>query len=239
MSDQRGGRADERTERGTALHLALVLLVAASGAVEAISFTALEHVFAGVMTSNLALLGMAIGRGQATGVTAAVLALTGFALGAAVTARLTRRSGDVGTCWPAPVMFCLAGEAVVLAAGAVIWAALGGTPGQSAREALQFGAAATMGVQSAAMVAAGRAASPTTYLTGTLATYIVRGVGTGRPDRWVPAQLTALMVGAGISMLLLREAREWAGVLPVMLVVCAILTAAAPMIHMRLDSGGS
>lgn len=222
-----------------ALHLALVLLVAASGAVETISFIALKHVFAGVMTSNLALLGMAIGRGQETGVTAAVLALTGFALGAGVTARLTRRSVETGTRWPPPVMFCLAGEAVVLAVGAVTWAALDGTPGQTARDALQFGAAATMGVQSAAMVAAGRAASPTTYLTGTLATFIVRGVGAGRANRWVPAQLGALMVGAGTSMLLLRKAPEWAGVLPVVLVVAAMLTAVAPVIRMRRRSGGS
>jgi hypothetical protein len=58
--------------------IAVVVLVAASGSVEAISFTALDHVFAGVMTSNLALLGLAIGRAHEADVAAALLALAGF-----------------------------------------------------------------------------------------------------------------------------------------------------------------
>lgn len=79
-----------------------MLLVAASGGVEAVSFHGLSHVFAGVMTSDLALLGIAAGLGEPFDVTAACLALV-------------------------------------------------------------------KGAQSAAMVAAGKAAAPTTYLTGTLA----------------------------------------------------------------------
>ncbi|MFJ8632323.1 DUF1275 family protein [Streptomyces sp. NPDC093568] len=226
------------TEPGRSLHLAVVLLVAASGAVESISFTALDGVFAGVMTSNLALLGMAVGREQETGVTAAVLALAGFGVGAVVTAWLTRRCPPAATHWPMPVMYCLAGEVILLAVGAVIWGAIGGTPGRAARDALQFGAAATMGIQSAAMVAAGRAAAPTTYLTGTLATYIVKGVGARHPDRWAPARLGALIVGAGACVALLREAREWAGALPVALGVCALLIGAAPLIRMRRATAG-
>lgn len=202
-----------------------MLLVAASGAVETISFTALDHVFAGVMTSNLALLGMAVGRAQATGVTAAVLALAGFGAGAAATAWFTRRPRGEVTRWSRPVLWSLAGEALLLAAGAVAWAALDGAPGPLARDVLQCGAALTMGIQSGAMVAAGHAAAPTTYLTGTLATYIVKGVGAGRPNRWVPARLAALMVGAAASMTVLRNASAWAGVLPPVLVVCALLAA--------------
>ncbi|MGW3952244.1 DUF1275 family protein [Streptomyces sp. NPDC004752] len=219
-----------------ALRLAVVLLVAASGAVETISFTALDHVFAGVMTSNLALLGMAIGQGQNTGVTAALLALAGFGLGAAAAAWLTRRRTGAVTHWPAPVMFCLGGEAVTLAVGAGIWAVVGGTPGNTMRDVLQFGAAAAMGIQAAAMVAAGRTAAPTTYLTGTLATYIVKGVGAARPDRWVPARLCALIVGAGACMALLRAAPAWAAALPAVLVLCAIPTACQPLFRMRRDS---
>lgn len=216
-----------------ALRLAVVLLVAASGAVETLSFTALDHVFAGVMTSNLALLGMAIGRGQGTDVTAAVLALGGFGLGAVVTAWLTRRRTGVVTHWPPRVLFCLGGEAVVLAAGAAVWAAVGGAPGATARDVLQFGVASAMGVQAAAMVAAGRAAAPTTYLTGTLATYLVKGVGSARPDRWVPARLGALIAGAAASMALLRAAPAWAALLPFVLVASAILAACGPLTRVR------
>ncbi|MFF0223702.1 DUF1275 family protein [Streptomyces sp. NPDC004629] len=243
MSEVRGEGAEPHPARPpagpeVALRLAVVLLVAASGAVEAVSFTALDHVFAGVMTSNLALLGMAIGRGQNTGVTAALLALAGFGLGAAGVAWLTRRRTGVVTHWPAPVMLCLGGEAVLLGVGAGIWAAADGAPGDTMRDVLQFGAAAAMGIQAAAMVAAGRAAAPTTYLTGTLATYIVKGVGAARPDRWVPARLGALIVGAGACMALLRTAPAWAAVLPAVLVLCALLTACQPLIRVRRAPAG-
>ena len=215
-------------EPGTALRVAVVLLVAASGAVETISFTALDHVFAGVMTSNLALLGMAVGRTRGAGVTAALLALAGFGLGAAGTARFTRGHEGTVTHWPRPVLCSLVGEALLLAVGAVVWAVLGGAPGRTARDLLQFGAALTMGIQSGAMVAAGRAAAPTTYLTGTLATYIVKGVGAGRPNRWVPVRLAALIAGAGACAAVLRTAPGWAGALPPVLVACALLAARAP-----------
>ncbi|MER6079324.1 YoaK family protein [Streptomyces sp. NPDC001833] len=232
MSDEPRKQATETpgrpaAEPGTALRVAVVLLVAASGAVETISFIALDHVFAGVMTSNLALLGMAVGRAQATGVTAAVLALAGFGLGAALTARFARGHEGTARHWPRPVVLCLAGEALLLAAGAVVWAVLGGAPGRTARDVLQFGAALTMGIQSGAMVAAGRAAAPTTYLTGTLATFIVKGVGAGRPNRWVPVRLAGLFAGAAACMAVLRTAPGWAGVVPPVLVVCALLAAAS------------
>ncbi|MFE9610721.1 DUF1275 family protein [Streptomyces sp. NPDC006012] len=239
MSDERRGRVPpgptHPADPGLVLRLAVVLLVAASGAVETISFTALDHVFAGVMTSNLALLGMAAGRGQDTGVTAAVLALAGFGAGAAAVAWPTRRSTGVVTHWSARVMLCLVAEAVVLAAIAGVWAAVGGTPDGTTRHVLQFGAALAIGVQSAAMVAAGRAAAPTTYLTGTLATYIVKGLGSTRSQRWVPARLGALVAGAAACMALLRAARTWAPVLPVALVVCALLMACLPLVRMGPD----
>ncbi|MFF4754650.1 DUF1275 family protein [Streptomyces sp. NPDC002514] len=237
MSDERGGEVPpgptHPAEPELVLRLAVVLLVAASGAVETISFTALDHVFAGVMTSNLALLGMAAGRGQDTGVTAAVLALVGFGVGAAVVAWPTRQSTGAVTHWSARVMLCLVGEAILLAAIAAAWAVVGGAPAGTTRHVLQFGAALAIGVQAAAMVAAGRAAAPTTYLTGTLATYIVKGLGTTRSRRWVPARLGALVAGAAACMALLRAAPVWAAVLPLALVVCAIVMACLPLIRLR------
>jgi uncharacterized membrane protein YoaK (UPF0700 family) len=227
------GKPDDRP--GTATHIAVVLLVAASGAVETISFTALDHVFAGVMTSNLALLGMAIGRARGAGVAAALLALAGFGAGAVVVAWVTRGRADAGVYWSPRVMFCLVGEVALLTVGAGVWAASGGAPSAGTRDVLQFGAAAAMGAQSAAMVAAGRAAAPTTYLTGTLADYIVRGLGTSsRPDRWVPVRLGALIAGAAAAMAVRMAAPPWAGALPCALVTVAILTAAVPVLGRRL-----
>ncbi|CCB78105.1 protein of unknown function [Streptantibioticus cattleyicolor NRRL 8057 = DSM 46488] len=48
-------------ERGSTDQVTVVLLAAASGGVDALAFTTLGHVFAGVMTGNLALLGIAVG----------------------------------------------------------------------------------------------------------------------------------------------------------------------------------
>ncbi|MFF7972478.1 DUF1275 family protein [Streptomyces sp. NPDC007905] len=223
---------------GRSLRIAVVLLVAASGALESVSFLGLDRVFAGVVTSNLALLGMAGGRGEAAGVTAAVLALAGFGVGALAVARCTRGCLTAATHWPRRVMVVLGVEAALLAVGALVWGLTGGTPGEATRDAMQFGAALAMGTQSAAMVAAGRAAAPTTYLTGTLATYIVKGIGTGRPGVWVPLRLVGLIVGAAVSAALLKEARAWAALPPVALVLCAIAIARVPLVARRHDSTG-
>ncbi|MFF0465164.1 DUF1275 family protein [Streptomyces mexicanus] len=214
---------------GRSLRIAVVLLVAASGAVESVSFLGLDQVFAGVMTSNLALLGMAAGRGEGAGVTAAVLALTGFGLGALIGAWCTRGSATATTHWPRRILGILAAEAVLLAAGALVWGLTGGTPGVRTRDLMQFGAGLAMGAQSAAMVAAGQAAAPTTYLTGTLATYIVKGIHSGRQGIWVPLRFAGLVAGAAASATLLKGARAWAALPPVVLMVCAIAIARVPL----------
>lgn len=226
-------QVQSKVRTGRSLRIAVVLLVAASGAVESVSFLGLDRVFAGVMTSNLALLGMAIGRGETVDVTAAVLALSGFGVGTAVVAWCTRGSAVPTSHWPRNVMFFLGAEAALLAAGALAWGLTGGTPGETARDVMQFGAALAMGVQAACMVAAGRAAAPTTYLTGTLATYIVKGIGTGRPGVWVPLRFVGLIAGATATAALLKEARAWAALPSVILSLCAIATACLPLTAAR------
>ncbi|WP_338673909.1 YoaK family protein [Streptomyces sp. SCSIO 30461] len=207
------------------LQLAVTLLVAAAGSLETISFLGLDRVFAGVMTSNLALMGMAIGQQQALNVTAAALALAGFGVGAAAAARVTRCSEIREGRWHPRVMFCLIATTVILVAIAGAWAALDGAPRGVTRNLLQFAAAVSMGVESTAMVAAGHAAAPTTYLTGTMATYIVNGVGSGRQEIWIPVRFGALIVGAALSAALLKTAPAWAAVPPVALMLCALLAA--------------
>ncbi|MGW2445505.1 DUF1275 family protein [Streptomyces sp. NPDC001494] len=211
--------------QGRTLRLAVVLLVAASGGVEATSFLGLGHVFAGVMTSNLALLGMAAGRGEPLDITAALLALGGFGAGTALVAWYTRASVTSAMHWPRRVLVVLAAEAVLLAAGALVWGLTGGRPGEALRNILQCGAALAMGAQSAAMVAAGKAAAPTTYLTGTLAAYIVKGIGTGSPGLWVPLRFAALVAGAALCAVMLDGARPWALLPSVVFVMCALAVA--------------
>lgn len=218
------------------LRIAVVLLVAASGAVESVSFLGLDQVFAGVMTGNFALLGMAAGRGEAVDVTAAVLALGGFGVGALIVSWCTRGRTVPVTHWHRRVMLSLCAEAALLVVGALVWALTGGHPGTMPRDLMQFGAALAMGAQSAAMVAAGRAAAPTTYLTGTLATHIAKGLSTGRPGVWVPLRFVGLLAGAAVSAALLEEARSWAAVPPVVLILCAIGCACVPLVARRAGS---
>jgi uncharacterized membrane protein YoaK (UPF0700 family) len=199
------------------------------------AFMALGHVFAGVMTGNLALLGIALGGGRSADVVAPLVALAGFVAGTAASARLCRgargRSGGTVPRWPGRTTAALACEGVLLAAAAVAWA-LGGTPPSgAARDVLLCAAAVAMGIQSGAMLGAGTAARPSTYLTGSLATFVTRGVGRlpgdGRPgtDGWVPVRLAALAGGAGAAAAVFRFAPSWTAALPPALVAAALLTA--------------
>ena len=359
----RASRALRALSPAVRMRIAVVVLVAASGAMETVSLAALGHVFAGVMTGNLALLGMSFGRGGGAQGRAAALALVGFGAGTAVVAWVTRvRSDDrmVGprrggvdssvpqaagpsapkppqpttplpprpsaplpplpdaqqpprsdapqpprsstpqpplpnapqpprsstpprrppapstppapqlpsapttppapqlpsapttppapparapappagssvpppqppitpapeeTHWPHRVLICLLAETALLAVGALYWLAIDGRPDATTRAVLQVGAAATMGAQSAAMLAAGRLAAPTTYLTGMLATYIVRGVGAPRSaDAWVPIRLAALVLGAAAAVAVRSAAPGWTVMLPCVLVAGA------------------
>lgn len=205
---------------------AVVLLAAAAGAIDAIAFIALGHVFSGVMTGNLALLGIAAGNGHPGDVKEPLIALAGYIAGAAAAARICRDVVPDRSTWPARVLFCLAGEAVLLIGWAAVWGATSGHPGALTRYGLLCAAALAMGVQSAAMISAGPTAKPSTYLTGTLTVFITRGTRVARgTDRWVPVRLAALVCGATVAAVLHRTAAGWSGALPPALVVTAVLTA--------------
>ncbi len=220
MPGQRGPR--------TAEHVALVLLAAASGAVDALAFTALGHVFAGVMTGNLALLGIALASGNPVDLTAPLVALAGFVAGTWASALICRAADPrVRPGWPTRALFCLAGETTLLAAHATLWAGSGGTPAGALRAVLLCVAAVAMGGQSTAMLIAGHGARPSTYFTGTLATYVARNAGApvGAADRWVPLRLAALVAGAAVAAVLHHWAAAWAAVPAPVLVAAAVLGA--------------
>ena len=86
MSEAVGARAGGMNTRA---HWSVVLLATASGAVDALALTALGHVFAGVMTGNLVLLGVSAGAGSESGVPALV-SLGGYGTGTALATWLCR-----------------------------------------------------------------------------------------------------------------------------------------------------
>ncbi|MFJ9081858.1 YoaK family protein [Streptomyces sp. NPDC102340] len=205
--------------------VSLVLLAGASGAVDALAFTALGHVFAGVMTGNLVLLGISAGHGSGHDVTGPLYALGGYAVGAATTALVCRGIREARTTeWPGRVVACLAAQCLLLGFVAVAGGLLGGDPAGAWRTALLVVAAVAMGAQSAAMVVAGSGAAPTTYFTGTLTTLVtgmVEGSGRGREQLWVTGRLLAVIGGAACAVAVREAAAPWGFVPP------AVLTAAA------------
>lgn len=210
---------------------ALVLFAGVAGAVDVLAFTALGRVFAGVMTGNLVLLGLALTRaGGDSGLSAPLLALAGYVVGAVVVGRFCRRlPGEPESRWPAAVVRWLAVEAALLAAVTVGWAVAGGAPGQPWRDVVLTVLAAAMGVQSAALVGAGRAGGPGTYFTGTLTTLAVRAAGpdAGRPALGDVLRLIALTSGAAAAAGVRAASPAWAMAVPLFGAVAALVCVTA------------
>ncbi|MEV5608523.1 YoaK family protein [Streptomyces sp. NPDC052225] len=211
----------------TRAQISLLLLAGASGAVDALAFTALGTVFAGVMTGNLVLLGISAGSGAGHDVAAPLYALGGYALGAALTALACRGVGDAGRLphWPGRVVAALAAQAGLLAFVAVAGAVLDGRPDGVWRTVLLVAAALAMGGQSAAMVAAGSGAAPTTYFTGTLTTLVtgtVDGSARGRGQLWVTARLLTVVGGAACAVAVREAAPAWGFAAPAVFAAAAV-----------------
>ena len=88
------GRGDRRD--ATMITVLAVVLTLASGATDVATFIRLGSVFASVMTGNLVLLGLAIGRSGALA-THAVVAIAGYSVGVAAGTRLIRVVQAVGS----------------------------------------------------------------------------------------------------------------------------------------------
>lgn len=213
----------------TRARLSLLLLAGASGAVDALAFTALGTVFAGVMTGNLVLLGVAFGdvagggAGHGEGVAGPLYALAGYVVGAVLVARGCRGPAPRDP-WRGRVVACLAAQTVLLAGVAVAGAVCDGRPGAAWRTVLLLTAALAMGGQSAAMVAAG--AAPTTYFTGTLTTLVTGftdGSRRGAGQLWVAARLVAVVCGAACAVALHARTPSWGFVPPAVLSAAAVV----------------
>jgi uncharacterized membrane protein YoaK (UPF0700 family) len=220
-------QADHHHARGRAgSHegVALVLLAGTSGAVDALAFIALGHVFAGVMTGNLVLLGLAATGDVAGGPAAALLALGGYVAGAALAALITRRSSPPEVGWQRSVLWCLAGELPLLVAAAVLWGTAGsglwgtaGTGEVAVRRLLLVLLAAAMGIQSAALLAAGSAGGSGTYFTGMLTGVVARlsaSPGGKRGEVLNLTRLGAVTAGAVPTASVRRAAPGWAAAVP-------------------------
>lgn len=154
----------------------LLALTWAAGSVDAISYLGLGHVFTAMMTGNTALLGLALAQGEVWAVLRSIIALVGFAAGAAVGALIVERGGERDV-WPPAVTWALALEGAVLLLFSVVWALSGPGRGEGAVHILIVLSGVAMGIQAAAVRRLGVPGIATTYITGTLTSLMVDLVG--------------------------------------------------------------
>ncbi|MFD0572698.1 YoaK family protein [Kitasatospora gansuensis] len=200
------GTAAQQAER-----LALLVLSAASGAVDTFTFLCLGKVFAGVMTGNLVLIGVSVATSDGTQAIRALAALAYYCAGVATAALIADRL---------PRRTVLAGEAVLLTLSATCWALATDRSG-TLLWALLVTNALAMGLQARTW------GTPTTYFTGTL-TGLAGQFGLGTEERWAAGRLAAVVAGALLVAALLRWHTSAAGLAPVALVILAMAVARGP-----------
>ncbi len=192
------------TERRDAL---VVALAVTTGGMDAIGFIALGGVFASVMTGNLVLAGVSIGRRNGSLAAHVGVALAGYMVGVVAGVVVAGRPDSGRDTWPRRVTAALAVELALIAGLTVGWELVDGHPAGGTQLALLALAALAMGIQSAAV----RSLDPglsSTYLTGTL-TGLVSAVAAGEGlsgQRRNMAVIAAVIVGAAAGGALVVEA---------------------------------
>jgi len=203
-------------------------LTASSGAIDAISFLALGKVFSAFMTGNIAFLGLRVAGAGAPGAVAILVSMAAFAAGVYLSTRIVMPS-EVSGIWPQRVTVALGisliGHAVFLA----VWFASNGQPTVDVAHVLLGSWAFAMGMQSAAVRTLHVEGVFTTAATATII-FLVGGItnwsATVAERRRLAGVLLSLFVGATAGGLLLVHAHIYAPVLPFVITVAAVATAA-------------
>jgi uncharacterized membrane protein YoaK (UPF0700 family) len=195
---------------------AAVALAVTSGATDAIGFLALGGVFTSVLTGNMVLLGISVGRADGALAGHAAVAVVSYIAGCALGARIAGTATADDPIWPPAVTRALAIEATMFVLYAAGWWATGGRPDGGIAVGLLAVSAVALGMQSSV------GGLSTTALTGTLTTLVIR-LATGHRLRDVVHQLrlsAGFVGGAALAALLVREAPVLAPLMqPVALVV--------------------
>jgi uncharacterized membrane protein YoaK (UPF0700 family) len=195
--------------------LLLIWLSFGAGAVDAISFLGLGHVFTANMTGNIVLLGVAAGSAAGREATRAAVSLVAFTAAVSTALWLTRqrRAGRL----PGGIVIAFAFEAVAQAGFLLGWLLASGRPGHALEAVLVGVSGVAMGFQSGAVTRLGIRGISTTYVTGTLVGLISELVSlSGSPRDWLRRGLVlvALLAGAAGGAVLITDARNLAPIPP-------------------------
>jgi uncharacterized membrane protein YoaK (UPF0700 family) len=213
--------------RATLRDALMVALTVVTGATDAVAFTRLGNVFTSVMTGNMVLLGVAVGRDELTALEHTGLAVASFIIGTVAGAHLagSPRPGD--PVWPRPLSRALGAELAIFAAVAVGWWASGSHPAGATQSAELAASALALGIQSSAVLRLGVSGLSTTYLTGTLTT-LVQTLTTTRRLKGAGRSLcllTALITGAAAGALLAVRVPAAAPLVPLAILAAVIAVA--------------
>src|SRR5712671_4598866 len=209
--------------------LLLNALTVSSGAIDAISFLALGKVFSAFMTGNIAFLGLRVaGASHAPGGVAILVSMAAFAVGVYLSTRVVKPSEGSGM-WPQRMTVALGISLVAHAVFLVVWFVSNGQPSVDVAHVLLGSWAFAMGMQSAAVRTLHVDGVFTTAATATiiyLAVDLTNWSATVAERRRLAGVLVSLFIGATAAGLLLVHAHIYAPVLPFVITVVAVATAA-------------
>ena len=223
----------------------LLALAGAAGCVDAASYLLMSRVFTANMTGHTVLLGIAVVEGRTDTTLHALLALAGFVVGALAGAAIADRE-PARAAWPHCSTQALALECAVLVGLALAWAQ-GAAAVEGGLAACIFGAAFSMGIQSAAARTVKVHGISTTFITGTLTSLCAGLVARhrhGPPDPGAPEDPHGLalllsvwgvyVAGAVVGAALAGLAPAFA-LAPAALVVVAVTAIAAALFGLGRD----
>ena len=246
------GRVDRQVNDVKVRNKVLDALTVSSGAVDAVSFLALGKVFTAFVTGNVAFLGMAIASTTGSAIYGVapprviwVLAsLAGFAGGIYLGTKIVRSSRQPashkgeqpnGVVWPDRTTFALGLSLLAHLCFVLIWFATSARPGDNVIPVLLATWALAMGMQSAAVRNLNVGGIFTTAATATfifLFGAVANGVPlTGDERRRMRGVLVSLAIGATAGGLLLIHAPIYAPVLPFVITIGVVATAAKAFRH--------
>ncbi|MGA3043025.1 MAG: YoaK family protein [Bryobacteraceae bacterium] len=203
-------------------------LTVSSGAIDAVSFLDLGKVFSAFMTGNVAFLGLRAAGAPGPDWTNIMAAVFAFAVGVYFSTRIVRPSEAFGI-WSQRVTVALCVSLVAHAVFLSVWFASNGRPSAGVVPVLLGSWGFAMGMQSAAVrrlhvdgVFTTAATATVIFLAGDLAYWSA----TARERRRLAGVLASLFVGATAGGLLSVHAHIYAPVLPFMITVGVVATAA-------------
>src|SRR5437660_1620704 len=208
--------------------LLLNALAVSSGAVDAISFLSLGKVFSAFMTGNIAFLGLRVAGASAPGWVSIVVSMAAFAAGVYISTRIVKASKGSRT-WSPRVTTALGASLIAHAAFLAVWFASNGEPSIEVAHVLLGLWGLAMGMQSAAVRTLHVDGVFTTAATATIILLVgdmTNWPATVAERRRLASVLVSLFVGATAGGLLLVHAHIYAHVLPFVITVMTVATAA-------------